>query len=615
MKMLRRCAVALTVLALWSRGSQAQGAGSGGTGTIQGVVRSEAGVLEGVGVTVVGTTLGATTRADGKYTIANVPAGAQTVRAARIGYARVDKTATVASGQIVTVTFDLTAAAVSLDQVVVTGYGSSTRRDVTGSIASVSSADIATMPVPRVDQAISGLVAGVQVQTTNAQPGAEMRIRIRGGNSLNGSNEPLVVVDGVIGADLNQINPNDVETVDVLKDASATAIYGARGANGVIMITTKRGAPGSMRFSYSGYTGSQNVSKHIDLLDADEFAKMFMRNPSHDKTVTLDTTVTHASTDWQKSVFGSAPIQSHDLRVSGSSGGTSLMAGASLFQQDGIVTNSTFNRGGVRFNLDQQLGSRLLAGTRVTYTRSTGKAVRVNDGYGTAGGPVTMDALRWSPTIPIRAADGTYSAPLLSSQAMDNPVAIVDLQNNRTTTDYLLGNVYATLELLPELNFRSSISYTSSDGKQQIYTSRLLRAALGSGQANINTAGITNFLAENTLSFHHSVGQSAFTVLGGMTAQSSNRDSTTAQGVGFTSDLLGYNRLNLAQTVIAGSSSASDRLLSGLARVNYDYAGRYLLTATYRADGASKFAANNKWAYFPSFAAAWRVSDEDFFRR
>ena len=512
--------------------------------------------------------------------------------------------------------FDLTAAAVSLDQVVVTGYGSSARRDVTGSIATVSSADIATLPVPRVDQAISGLVAGVQVQTTNAQPGSEMRIRIRGGNSLNGSNEPLVVVDGVIGADLNQINPNDVESVDVLKDASATAIYGARGANGVVIVSTKRGIArfdavrilGLYRFAerFEAHRSAQRRRVREDVHAQPEPRQN--RHARHDG-------VSLPSTDWQSTVFRTAPIQSHDLRVSGSSGGTNLMAGASLFQQDGIITNSRFNRGSVRFNLDQQLASRIQAGTRVTYSRSTSNAVRVNDGYGTAGGPVTMDALRWSPTIPVYTADGSYSAPLLSSQAFDNPVAIVNLLNNRTTTDYLLGNVYADVELLPELNFRSSISYTANDGKQQVYTSRLLRAALGSGQANINTAGITNFLTENTLTLHHAIGRNAFTVLGGVTAQSSNRDSTTAQGVGFTSDLLGYNRLNLAQTITAGSSSASDRLLSGLARVNYDFAGKYLLTATYRADGASKFAANNKWAYFPSFAAAWRISDEDFFRR
>lgn len=587
----------------------------GGTGTIQGVVRSDSRPVEAVTVTVVGTSLGAQTRADGKFTITNVPVGAQVVRTTRIGYARKDQPVTIVAGQTVTVNFDLTIAAFALEQVVVTGYGSSERRDVTGSISSVSSADIATLPVPRVDQAISGLVAGVQVQTTNSQPGSEMRIRIRGGNSLNGSNEPLVVVDGVIGADLNQINPNDVESVDVLKDASATAIYGARGANGVIMITTKRGSPGSMRFTYSGYTGSQDISKHIELLDANEFAKLFMRNPNHDKTVTLDTTGTLSSTDWQNSVFTTAPIQSHDIRVTGSSGGTSLMAGASLFQQDGTVSNSAFNRGSVRFNLDQNLGNKLQTGMRVTFSRSTGSAVRVNDGYGTAGGPVTMAALRWSPTIPIFTADGSYSPPLLTSQAMDNPVAIVSLLNNKTTQDYLLGNLYANVTLLPDLKLRSSVSYTSNDGKQQVYTSRLLRAALGSGQANVNSVVFTTFLAENTLTYHKRLGKNDFTVLGGVTAQSSKRDSTTAQGVGFTSDLLGYNRLNLAQTITAGSSSGSDRLLSGFTRANYSYAGRYLLTATYRADGASKFAVNNKWAYFPSFAAAWRVSDEDFFRR
>ena len=462
--------------------------GRGGTGTIQGVVRSGTGAVEGVSVTVVGTTLGAVTRADGRYAIANVPAGAQTVRASRIGFARQDQATTVVAGQAVTVNFDLTAAAVSLDQVVVTGYGSSARRDVTGSIATVSSADIATLPVPRVDQAISGLVAGVQVQTTNAQPGSEMRIRIRGGNSLNGSNEPLVVVDGVIGADLNQINPNDVESVDVLKDASATAIYGARGANGVVIVSTKRGTPGSMRFNYSGYTGSQNVSKHIDLLNADEFAKMFMRNPNHDKTVTLDTTVSLASTDWQNTVFqigaDSEPRpprerierrhQSDGRRVALSAGRHHHELHVQSRRRCGSTSISSWDRAST-------------AGTRVTYSRSTSNAVRVNDGYGTAGGPVTMDALRWSPTIPVYAADGSYSAPLLSSQAFDNPVAIVNLLNNRTTTDYLLGNVYANVELLPELTFRSSLSYTSNDGKQQVYTSRLLRAALGSGQANINT--------------------------------------------------------------------------------------------------------------------------------
>jgi TonB-dependent starch-binding outer membrane protein SusC len=587
------------------------------TGTVQGVVRSQAGTpVEGASVVIVGATgAGAQTRADGRYTIAGVPAGSRTVRANRLGFAMREQIVSVTAGGTIEANFELRSAAVALEQVVVVGYGTQSRRDVTGSVASVSSSDIASMPVPRVDQAISGLVSGVQVQTTNAQPGSEMRIRVRGGNSLQGSNEPLVVVDGVIGADLNQINPNDIESVDVLKDASATAIYGARAANGVILVTTQRGKPGSMRFEYSGYQGIQNVTKHIDVLSADEFAKMYMRNPNHDKSVTFDTTTTMPSTDWQNEVYRNAPMQDHEMRISGTSGGTSLMASASLFQQDGIVTNSKFNRGTTRFNLDQTLGRRVKAGTRLTYSHSVEKDVRVNDGYGSAGGPITMMALRFAPTIPVYAADGSFSGPLLAAQTMDNPLAIANLREDRNTTNYLLGNLFATIELAKNVEFRSSASYTSRGGLGQGYTSRLLRAALGSGQANISNSDNQTALFENTVTGRRSLGKSDVTALVGVTAQETKRNGSAEQGVGFATDALGYRRLNLAETVTGSSSSSRDRLLSGFGRLNYGYAGRYLLTATFRADGASKFAENNKWAYFPSFAAAWRVSDEPAFQR
>ncbi|MFL5606750.1 MAG: SusC/RagA family TonB-linked outer membrane protein, partial [Gemmatimonadaceae bacterium] len=612
-------ATSLILLALVATLGEAHDASAqGNTGSIQGVVRSESGApLEGVNIVVVGTRLGAQTHADGRYQIGLVPAGQQTVRATRIGFGQRDQQVTVPSGGTAPANFDLKSAAVTLDQVVVVGYGTQVKRDVTGSVASVSSNDIATIPVPRVDEAISGMVPGVQVQTTNAQPGSALRIRIRGGNSLSGNNEPLVVVDGVIGADLNQINPSDIESVDVLKDASATSIYGARAANGVILVTTKRGHPGQIRFEYQGYTGMQTVSKHIDLLSADEFARLYMRNPTHDKSITFDTlNALPVSTDWQDAVYRSAPIRSNEIRISGSSGGTSIMTSANLFTQQGIVRNSDFDRGSLRFNLDQEVGKRFHFGTRVTYSRTVGNEVRVNDGYGSAGGPVTMMALRFAPTIPVYDSTGAYSGPLLASQTMDNPAAIVDLRDDKSTTDYLLGNLFGEVELAPGLTARSSIAYTSRDFIEQQYTSRLLRAALNTGQADVNNTGRTTWLAENTLTLRRTLGEkNDITLLGGFTAQETRNNANASRGIGFTSDQLGYNRLNLAETITGTSSSSLERLASVIGRANYSYAGRYLLTATLRADGSSKFAVNNKWAYFPSAAFAWRVSDESFFQR
>jgi len=588
------------------------------TGTITGRVvdSTTQQPLSDVTVMVEGTSRGAQTGSDGTFTIGGVPAGSHTLRARRLGFSGAPQIIVVPDGGTVAAAFALERTAVTLQDVVTVGYGTQSRRDLTGSIASVDSKQIETMPVPRVEEAISGLVPGVQVQTTNTQPGSELRIRIRGGNSLSGDNSPLIVVDGVIGADLNQINPIDIASVDILKDASSTAIYGARAANGVILVTTKRGAPGKMRFEYNGYTGSQDVTKHIDVLTADQFALLYMRNPNHDKSVSFDTTQSIPTTDWQNVVFQTAPVRSNEISVSGSTGGTSLLASGAMFSQGGIVRQSDFSRGTLRFNLDQDVGTRVRLGTRVTYSRSIGDAVRVNDGYGSAGGPITMTTLRFAPTIPVYDSLGGYSAALLPSQQFDNPLAIANLRDNKTTTDYLLGNLFGEYDIFSGLTFRSSVGYTSRNNLQQQYTSRLLLSALNQGHANVANADRNSFLAENTLTLHHSVGEkNDFTLLGGFTAQSTRNDGNSEDGIGFTSDLLGYNRLNLATIVTATSGDTLQRLLSYFGRANVNLAGRYLLTATLRADGSSKFAANNKWGYFPSMGFAWRLGDEAFFKR
>ena len=593
------------------------------TGQIQGTVRGETGVpLAGVTVTVTATRFGSVTWSDGRYTITAVPPGTYRVQARVIGYGTAeDSGVVVVAGQSATADFRLQTQAIQLDAVTAIGYGTQLKKDLTGSVGSVSSQDIATIPVVRIDQAITGLVAGVQVQTTNAQPGATMRVRVRGSNSLQANNNPLLVVDGVIipgdtlNEAFNQLAPGDIESVDILKDASATAIYGARGSDGVILVTTKRGQPGQIRFSYSGYAGGQTVSKHIPVLTADQFALLYMRNPLHDKSVTFDTLQHLPSTDWQSLVYRTAPIQSHEIRVSGSSGGTNLMLSAGWLGQGGVVRASDFDRGSLRFNLDQDFGGRFRLGTRVSYSRSVGNQDRVNAGYGSGGGAVTAEALQFPPTIPVYDSNGTFSGPLFPAQAMDNPVAIVNLLSDKNTTDYLIGNLFGEYQLVPGLTLRSSLSYTSRDHLRQRYTSRLLRAALNTGQANIDNNQQTTWLVENTATLHRALGQHDFTVLAGFTAQQTRNGANTEQGLGFSSDALGYKRLNAAATVTGTSSSNQERLLSVLGRVNYSFAGKYLVTGTVRTDGSSKFAVNNKWATFPSAAVAWRASDEPFLRR
>ena len=601
------------VAMLAAAGAQAQAP----TGQVQGTVRGETGApLEGVSVVAVGTHLGAVTRPDGRYVITRVAAGTYQLRATRIGYTSREQLITLVAGEEASADFTLPSAAIALDQVVVVGYGTELRKDLTGSVGSVSSEDVANISVARIDQAIPGLVSGVQVQTTNAQPGAVMRLRVRGTGSLQASSDPLIVVDGVIGADLNAISPSDIESVDVLKDASASAIYGTRGANGVILVTTKRGRPGQITFDYTGYSGMQDVSKHIPLLSGPEFARLYMLNPNHDKSVTFTHPESLATTDWQDVVYQAAPVQSHDLRISGTAGATSLMLSATWFDQDGVVRGSNFGRGSLRVNLDQGLGERVRVGTRVSYSRSVGNQIRVNTGYGSAGGPVTMMALRFAPTIPVYDTSGKFSGPLLAGQVMDNPLAIVDLRSDKSTTDYFIGNAFAEYDLVPGLTLRSSLAYTSRSFLEQQYTSRQLQASLNLGQANLDNAKGSTWLSENTITLRRTLaGKHDFTVLGGFTAQETRSVSNGEQGVGFTSDELGYARINAADRVTGTSSLSRSRLASFLARVNYGFAGKYLVTGTIRSDGSSKFAVNNKWATFPSVAVAWRVSDEPFFRR
>jgi len=400
------------------------------TGAITGVVRAgDTGApVARVAISAVGTRLIAETDAEGRYAISGVPPGTYHLRARLLGYSPGDTTVVVQAAQRAVADFRLQPSAIELNPVVAIGYGTQRKADLTGSVSSVTGPEVATNPVDRADQALAGRVPGMQVQTTNAQPGSELRIRLRGGNSLSGDNSPLVVIDGVIGADLSLINPGDIETFDVLKDASATAIYGARGANGVILVTTKRGQ-GPFHFDYSTYIGAQDVSKHIAVLSADQFARLYMRNPNHDKSVKLDTLSDLPTTDWQSVVYRSAPIQDHQIQVSGSSGATSLMLSANWYDQQGVLLGSDLTRGSLRFNLDQGLGPRLATSAAPscpapTTTRwRSSSCARTRPPPGTASGPCSGNTTRSpvSPCAPACRTPRTMSSSSSTSPASCRP--------------------------------------------------------------------------------------------------------------------------------------------------------------------------------------------------
>ncbi|MBB4638508.1 SusC/RagA family TonB-linked outer membrane protein [Longimicrobium terrae] len=592
----------------------AQPATAQSTGRIAGLVTDAAtGVpLPGAQVSVVGGAARTSTGADGRYVLSGIAPGSYTVRATMISRATRDQTVTVAAGAQATADFALGVQALVLEEVVAVGYGTQRRADVTGAVTSVNAAEIAEQPVTRVDQALAGRAAGVDVITTNNQPGAQMRIRIRGGNSLTGGNDPLVVLDGVLGADLNQVNPADIANIEVLKDASATAIYGARGANGVIIVTTKTGVPGETRVEYSGYYGTQTVSNRLDLLTASEQAVLINANPN----LTLrfaDPAALGNGTDWQDVIYQSAPQQNHELSLSGGAERTKYRVSGSWLEQQGVVKTSGFDRATLNVNLDQTVSSRVRAGTRLTYSRSEASGVRVNDGYGSQGGTVTQSALGFSPIVPVFTESGTYSGPLVAGATVDNPLAILRERSDQTTRNYLLGNLFAEIDLLSGLTFRSSFSYRGNERLAERYTSRLLLAASGLGQANVDNVRSTDWIAENTVNLQRSVfGGHSLNALAGVTVERERNWGSFITGRGFPSDLLGTDGLALAseRTVSAFDNTVS--LLSFLGRVNYSIGGRYLFTVSGRSDGASKFAENNKWAFFPSAAFAWRVSGEDF---
>jgi TonB-linked SusC/RagA family outer membrane protein len=612
--------------------------------------------LAGAAVTVTGTQMSAVTGPDGTYTIPGVPPGVRQVTVTRIGYLNRQLTVTVTAGDAAVANVELTPTATGLDEIVVVGYGAQNRRNVAGSVGTVTTKALETAPVVTIDQMLQGTVPGVQVTTASNEPGGAISIRVRGTSSITGSAEPLYVIDGFpiendieaasVGTGgqtrstppnpLVTLNPSDIESISVLKDASATAIYGARGANGVVIITTKQGRGTKPQFTFDYYTGAQQVANRYDLLNAREYmtyANEFAQNSSNPYTPFPDSVfnavlASGIDTDWQDEIFRTAGIQNFQLSARGATTAASptrYSLSAGYFDQEGIVQGTGLRRLSARLNLNQSFGPRVEVGGSFSAAQARSKSVPTSGQQNTSAGAVSA-ALQYVPILPVRRPDGSYSYINTDLNAFDsrldapttpNPVSLWQEVKDSLSDTRLLGNVFGQAELLDGLRLRVSLGADYADRWRYTYYPRTtLRGAQSNGEARRNSSTVNSWLNENTLNYQRYIGDvHNIDLLAGYTRQRTDVDGDNLVNTQFLNDITGYYNIG-AGLQVGGPSISSRRtvqtLESWLGRINYSLLDRYLLTLTYRADGSSRFAANQKWGSFPSAAFAWRVSDEPF---
>ncbi|CAL1519660.1 TonB-dependent receptor [Chitinophaga sp. MM2321] len=513
-----------------------------------------------------------------------------------------------------------------LNEIVVVGYGTQKRSDLTGSVVSVPT-EALRQPLTSFDRALQGAVPGVQVTQTSGQPGAAISIRIRGGNSITAGNEPLYVIDGfpvyndnsvadagvVSGPSINAlagINASDIESIDILKDASATAIYGSRGANGVVIITTKKGKAGTPAITYDGSYGVQQVIKKLDLLDAAQWGQL-KNDALADAGKPLQYTPEEISklgkgTDWQSAAFRTAPQQNHQLTISGGNENVHYLVSGGYIKQEGILRNTDFDRISGRVNLDINASSKLKLGINVTGNKSIANI---------ADQSIVLALLRTPPTVSIYDDEGKYTIETPFEGSITNPVATLNEVTNQSSLFRFLGNAFAEYEILEGLKLKVSLGGDVLNNKQNRYLpTTTFAGSQANGSASVGSINSNTWLNENTLSYSKSFNRHSLDLLAGFTQQEFKSENLIASGQQFVNDQLKYNNLGSASFTPASASGSREWALNSfLGRVNYAYDNRYFVTATFRADGSSRFGTNNKWGYFPSGALSWKISNEKFF--
>lgn len=595
--------------------------------TVSGVVKDASGqTIPGATVVLKGTARYAATDLDGKFSIPAPDDFPFTLQVNLTGYQQQEIDIYELTGEPAEVVLKT---ANVLDEVVVIGYGTQKKGDITGSVASVPQLAL-KQPISSFDRALQGAAAGVQVTQTSGQPGAAVSIRIRGGNSITGGNEPLYVIDGfpvynsnadasagvTAGPSINalsSLNPSDIESIEVLKDASATAIYGSRGANGVVIITTKKGKAGQNTLTYDAYYGTQKVLKKVDVLTgARDWA--LLKNDARANSgkapyyTQAQIDALGEGTDWQGEAFRSAPIQNHQLSLTGGDDRTRYSISGNYFKQNGVLRNTDFERYSGRINLDRDFSSKLKVGVNLTASKITAQVA--NNG-------VVNALLAMPPTVNVYDANGKYTYQSEFETPLGNPIATLEKEVNQTKTYRVLGNVYGEYTFLEGLVGKVSFGADVINNKQNRYVPSDIYQGANSnptGKASVGTKFSSTWLNENTLSYSKTFNRKhSLNVVVGYTQQAFETESAIAASEAFVTDQLEYNDLGSGSVYSQPSSGSSAWALnSWLGRINYSIDQKYIFTVSGRADGSSRFGKDKKWGYFPSAAFAWNISREDF---
>lgn len=521
-----------------------------------------------------------------------------------------------------------------LSNIVVVGYGTRKKSDLTGSVVSISAEELKSVPVTSLDQALQGRAAGVQVTQISGKPGAETSIRIRGTSSINAGNEPLYVIDGMLinsdGGDvsvggtrgprlspLSSINPGDIESIEILKDASSTAIYGSRGANGVVLITTKRGKSGMGTLTFETYYANQQVANKLKLLNAAQFADFV-----NDAKINANQTPVYVNppnlgegTDWQGQIFRDAPMMNYQLSFSGGDDKTKYAISGSYFDQKGIIVNSDFKRYSFRSNLERKVTDRLTIGTTLSYSRINTTGVLTNAGTIVPG--VVTSALLFNPVLPVydSTVDGGYTFENDRGKILGNPYAEAKEFTSTTILSRILGNVFLTYQLHKNLEFKTNFGIDGFSNEEGSFGPNFLKRTEASrGEATLGATNGLTWLNENTLNYNNTFGEKhEVNALAGFTMQKFRNDKLFIYAFDFPDNRTGYHNISTALKPQKPFNAGSEwSMISYLGRINYTFDDKYLFTLTGRVDGSSKFAEGKKYGFFPSGAFAWRVSRESF---